>query len=761
MYSGEPQGNHIQPSELRKKIARLQERLIKAPIDSLAALAKKKILRSIPEGMMEDEHFEREVFFDKLVQVRDQFVQQVNLFEHEDNIDLQNLIEAKRGETMWGIFQDILFPADAESQAFTPQRLEEIDKACVDAIQTGNSESLGANRKNRLAIHNSRILVSLLNQEICYWRRYCELNLRPTQEKSQTATDVNGIIYDAAIVEPHAQQASGERMKKDQFQDCLVEAFLEISRYENHTFQTETDTDLFNKSIKRKSNTLSTSYNRSRQYTCKDDKIIATEYVVPIHRVAVQNYNSGKNISYFTEQNLPSHPDQANPNPDKRPFSISYIVDHAGQMMTGNEAISSYLSESHGDIKKMKKKLIENNYIYGKKELEERISYVASSPLIIIQDKHVQEATNSQELQLYLTQLANERKKEQPYLPFVITAGIAQDGSLGLAISRNHDIGDGAEANELLEKLYRRLREKLGIADQTPVLTEKDVKIDRIVPPQEDLSTKEGNIPIQAYVRATKLYVLSKSISEQVRKLSETHPELAVSKLKSPSFVLQLMIARAYRELYAKAQGDPLFAQEVGILLGNKSLTKDLDLIPITDGFDIGHYLTLVGDKSTSDYILSVIEKTQQAQDDSSMNLIKKVSNHVPSHWAQSKLNWISRLPATAWGLRLLTGELMLSGFRLPKELGEMKPWIETAGPALTQQQYLALTLCGAFRYKESNSDKEEFILSLRVKGKKNSVAYTFISALKKWIEEEQYLGLQEATNPKKFVLPTFEPVRE
>ncbi len=426
-----------------------------------------------------------------------------------------------------------------------------------------------------------------------------------------------------------------------------------------------------------------------------------------------------------------------------------YSASQGGEINTNHLSdLVSYVT-SHMDLSQ--KSILDwwkNSYCtqYQAPSFEEALSRVHTLPCILLPSE-ISSSQNVNELQQELTQITNELRSQFVTASMLITYGVNQNGDFALSSSCDHSNWDGKQSGDMVEKVITKVIDstKQTQLNQSEILQDTTTHVDTTVitssEKEKAVLEQSGNYQIQSYVEAEGFVRICDDIGQMVSRLVSEGKINPDTKIKNPAVIMQLMLVNVYRDILSKMKdedGTEHFTQtqNIGMLLGNPDITKDLDLAPIQGGFDLQLFNNL-DLKQKEEYLVSLALLFDISLKHTNMELIKKVAESIPFKGIQNFLNDLSRRKILLGGLKDFAGEFMISNFGLPRVKGgkiklEKKHGfqiIRNSGPAQTDFQKGSMTIVGALEMANT------FYLSICYKNKRNAAAIHIAKEFKKYIE--------------------------
>lgn len=377
---------------------------------------------------------------------------------------------------------------------------------------------------------------------------------------------------------------------------------------------------------------------------------------------------------------------------------------------------------------------------------DELLSRVYTLPCILLPTT-VSSSENVNDLQQELTQRTNELRSNFVTASMLITYGVNSRGDFALSSSCDHSNWDGKQSGDMVEKMLNKVIENTADIqlNQSEILehSTSHVDVEKITSSVKEKRELEpqGNHQIQSYVEAEGFVRICDDIGKMVGELMREGQVSPDSKLKNPAVIMQLILAYRYRKILTEkrdSSGKEMFSptQNIGMLLGNPDIIKDLDLAPIREGFDLDLF-TKFNSEQQKEYLINLALLFDIALEHTNMTIIKQVAESIPYKGIQSKLNAISRTRLLLGGLKDLADEFMISNFGLPRikngkiqiEKNHGFQVIRNSGPAQTDFQKGSMTIVGALEMAD------KFYLSICYKNTENAAAMQIATAFKAYIE--------------------------
>ncbi len=422
-------------------------------------------------------------------------------------------------------------------------------------------------------------------------------------------------------------------------------------------------------------------------------------------------------------------------------YNVPISTDHLDKLIT-------YLNSHKNESPKQALQWWQETYCrdFQIPPFDELLSRVYTLPCVLLPST-VSQSENVNDLQQELTQKTNYLRSNFVTASMLITYGVNQRGDFALSSSCDHSNWDGKQSGDMVEKIISKVIEKTTNIqlNQSEILEHSashvDVeKITSSVKDQEKLE-QQGNHQIQSYVEAEGFVRICDDIGKMVQKLIQEKQISPDSKLKNPAVVMQLILVHRYREILTDkkdSSGREIFSptQNIGMLLGNPDITKDLDLAPIREGFNLDLF-TKLNKAQQNEYLVGLALLFDIALEHTNMTIIKQVAESIPNKGIQSTLNQLSRTWPLLGGLKDLADEFMISNFGLPRikggkiqvEKNNGFQVIRNSGPAQADFQKGSMTIVGALEMAD------KFYLSICYKNKENAVALQIATAFKAYIE--------------------------
>lgn len=584
-------------------------------------------------------------------------------------------------------------------------------------------------------------LASVLNQEFCSWRRYTDLNLNALREhfKHLSRELMQAITFIQTVIRPQGLKPLIESQKFDSTNVdlALIKGFLDTSRYMTREAWEAHPSDEFGRQFGEKGvNKMWTYYNRGRTYrpiSWLNQTRVRPVEVVSQKAVAVIQKIDRKRVVKIYDNSFSGRDVEKAYRRDAQTLQERILqswYEHNGDVREVQKVWKSWANELSGSMEDAK--------LFDDEHFWQQLTEVATIPCMLLPSVdprgRARSGTGLDSFQARLSLGANELRRNYGIASDVFFTDYDESGNIGICGNFTHDTRDGGEAEGYETAVLGKALTYLGLSTNPQILTPVDVDLKKISPSAEELThTFEyaGNYTVEALIDTTEIYHFCIKESQRAR----TALAGRTSRITNPAVIFQMIVTGVYPRIYAEISRDKAMAEKsVGMLIGNKDLTGDLDLFPIQGGFDVATYMTLP-DEGKNAYLVYLADQLDTALANSNMKLIKQTADAIPSHIGQAFLNSISKLWALSKGLSEISGRMIISMFPLPRSLDGTNFFV-SPGPAKTDQQDIAVTLGTAGVMSDLEGNRRH-ISSLRVKDKKNQQARQFAVKMKEYLEKE------------------------